>query len=334
MVTDREFDFSEIFPLSHHAFCWNHLERDLHFYLKNTANCKPTEISFYANVFSHLMTEECSEELDEEWNKLKLSFTNKPVLKYFEEKLLPAFKEHSSIWKLKENGVPNPEHRLTNNPSESMNAVLHGLQQWKQAPLDVICVSLYHLSSYYHREIVRAYHACGKWSLNEEFVYLQRDPSLMPFLPKTMDPKEIVATVRGDIIPTYEDLAKINGNSTQKEKKSEHSTQLSLAHEAICNKHVSLTDEGCWVVIGSDGITPYAVRLFPKETCSCSAVKMCYHLMACKLKIGQSVDSFTTTKPNMTLLSQKSRRKNKEGPSGRKFPRKKDFENLSDGTNG
>ena len=280
------------------------------------------------------MTEECSEELDEEWNKLKLSFTNKPVLKYFEEKLLPAFKEHSSIWKLKENGVPNPEHGLTNNPSESMNAVLHGLQQWKQAPLDVICVSLYHLSSYYHREIVRAYHACGKWSLNEEFVYLQRDPSLMPFLPKTMDPKEIVATVRGDIIPTYEDLAKINGNSTQKEKKSEHSTQLSLAHEAICNKRVSLTDEGCWVVIGSDGITPYAVCLFPKETCSCSAVKMCYHLMAYKLKIGQSVDSFTTTKPNMTLLSQKSRRKNKEGPSGRKFPRKKDFENLSDGTNG
>ena len=85
-----------------------------------------------------------------------------------------------------------------------------------------------------------------------------------------MDPKEIVARVRGDIIPTSEDLFKINSDSTKKE--SEHSSQLSLAHEAICNKRVSLTDEGCWVVIGSDGVTPYAVRLFPKETCSCSAV--------------------------------------------------------------
>ena len=35
----------------------------------------------------------------------------------------------------------------------------------------------------------------------QEFVYLQRDPSLMPFLPKTMDPKEIVARVRGDQLP-------------------------------------------------------------------------------------------------------------------------------------
>jgi len=153
----------------------------------------------------------------------------------------------------------------------------------------------------------------------------------MPFLPKTMDPKDIVARVRGEIIPTYEDFAKINVDSTKQENKSECNSQLSLAHEAICNKRVSLTDNGCWVVIGTDGVTPYAVHLFPKETCSRSAVKMCYHLMACKLMIGQSAETFTNAKPNMTLLGQKTRRKNKEGPSGRKFPRKKDFEDLSNG---
>ena len=38
----------------------------------------------------------------------------------------------------------------------------------------------------------------------------------MPFLPKTMDSKETMARVRGDIIPAYEDLAKINGDSTKK----------------------------------------------------------------------------------------------------------------------
>jgi len=119
------------------------------------------------------MTEVTKEEFDKEWNKLKLSFTNKTILNYFEVKLLPAFKEHSSIWKLKENGIPNPEHGLTNNASESMNAVLRSLQEWRQVPLDVICVSLYHLSCYYHREIVRAYHVCGMWQLKEEFIYLQ-----------------------------------------------------------------------------------------------------------------------------------------------------------------
>ena len=36
IVTNREFDFSEVFPLYLNVFCWNHLERGLHFYLKNT----------------------------------------------------------------------------------------------------------------------------------------------------------------------------------------------------------------------------------------------------------------------------------------------------------
>ena len=64
----------------------------------------------------------------------------------------------------------------------------------------------------------------------------------MPFLPKAMDPKEIVARVRGEIKPNYEDFVKMNGDSTKQEDKSKHNSQLSLAHEAICNKCVSLTD--------------------------------------------------------------------------------------------
>ena len=46
-------------------------------------------------------------------------------------------------------GIFDPENGLTNNPSESMNAVLHNLQQWKQVPLDVICISMFHLSCSY-----------------------------------------------------------------------------------------------------------------------------------------------------------------------------------------
>lgn len=54
------------------------------------------------------------------------------VLSYFEQKLLPAFSDHSSIWKFEEMGISDPENGLTNNSSESMNAVVHSLQQWKQ----------------------------------------------------------------------------------------------------------------------------------------------------------------------------------------------------------
>ena len=68
---------------------------------------------------------------DKAWNNNKVTFVNESVLKYFEQRLIPGFKEHSSIWKLREMGVSDSENGITNNPSESMNAILHSLQQWK-----------------------------------------------------------------------------------------------------------------------------------------------------------------------------------------------------------
>lgn len=37
IVADREFNFSSVFPLAQQIFCWNHLERDLIYYLKQIA---------------------------------------------------------------------------------------------------------------------------------------------------------------------------------------------------------------------------------------------------------------------------------------------------------
>ena len=333
IVTDREFDFSGVFPLCLNAFCWNHLERDLHFYLKN-ANCKPSEISFYANAFKALMIEESEEDFNTAWISVKNTFTNSTVLQYFEQKLLPAFKEHSSIWKLRDMGVSNPENGLTNNPAESMNAVLHNLQGWKQVPLDVICVSLFHLSCYYQRETIRAYHLCGSWQFKDAFTYLQRDPSLIPFLPKGIDPKDIVNKAREGISfscnadePCSDTDEPSNAKSSKANSIIKGDSQLALAKEAIYDKRVMLTDKGCWMVRAADDETPYAVRLFPKESCSCPSVRMCYHIMACKLMIGQEIGELG--KPNMTHLNQKIRRKNKEKPSGRKPPQmKKDFDGI------
>ena len=177
--------------------------------------------------------------------------------------------------------------------------------------------------------MIRAYHLCGLWQLKDEFCYLQRDPSLMPFLPKVIDPKEIVNRARETIVPPpYEEIStsnidEVSTASSKVKHKLRGDSQLALANEAILDKRVTLTDKGCWIVRGADDETPYAVRLFLKESCSCPAVKMCYHIVACKLMIGQDVND--DANPNMALFSQKVRQKNKEKPSGRKPPRKNDF---------
>ena len=100
-----------------HSSFFTVLERDLHFYLKNTANCQSSEISFYASAFKSLMIEESEEEFDKSWTNFKESITSSCVLRYFEQKLLPTFKKHSSIWILKEMGISDPENGLTNNAS-------------------------------------------------------------------------------------------------------------------------------------------------------------------------------------------------------------------------
>ena len=69
-------------------------------------------------------------------------FTKRPkITNYFEDNLIPAFKNHGSIWVLKAGGIPSAELGITNNPSESMNAVLHHLQKWKNVPLDVMLLA-------------------------------------------------------------------------------------------------------------------------------------------------------------------------------------------------
>ena len=100
IVTDREFNFSEIFPLGCHVFCWNHLEQDLHYYLKNTANCSATNISFFAHAFKGLMIETTETKFDQAWSVLKETkeFQSHDLVRnYFENKLLPAFKAHSGF---------------------------------------------------------------------------------------------------------------------------------------------------------------------------------------------------------------------------------------------
>ena len=114
-----------------HVFYWNHLEQDLIHYLKGKANCNATDISFFVQSFKELMSEETAESFYQAWSALKDKHQfecNKTVLNYFENKLLPIFKSHSSIWVLKGVSIENPKLGITNNSSESINAVLHTLQ--------------------------------------------------------------------------------------------------------------------------------------------------------------------------------------------------------------
>ena len=88
---------------------------------------------------------------------------------------------------------------------------------------------------------------------------MQCDSSLISFLPKAIDPKEIVAKARETVLPQYEEVSTANNDSTPSTKvniKQKVESQLALAHEAIQDKHVTLTENGCWFFRTVDNETP------------------------------------------------------------------------------
>lgn len=321
IVTDREFKFATAFPVGSHLYCWNHLERDLHWHLKTKCNSSPEEVSYFTNTFKQLINASTTEiEFDRDWEELKGNerFMAKPkICNYFQTNLIPVFKAHAAIWILKAAGIPNPNAGITNNPSESMNAVFHRLQHWKQVPLDTIAVSMYHLCTFYHREIERGIHQGGTFQVKDEFDHLKRDPSLTPCLPVAIDPKKIVDHARSNI-----SLEPSESKPLDSPPPTTSNNQVGLAHIAINERRVKIVEDGAWVVMETDGITPCAVRLFPKETCTCPSTKTCYHITACRLMIGLPLNE--VGKCNVAELRRNHSKMN-EKPAGRKKPRKNDF---------
>ena len=68
------------------------------------------------------------DEFDAQWSAAQQHnhFVKKEkVLSYFESKIIPSFKQHAVVWTLRAARIKNPCNGITNNPSESFNAVLH-----------------------------------------------------------------------------------------------------------------------------------------------------------------------------------------------------------------
>ena len=66
--------------------------------------------------------------------------------------------------------------------------MLKDLQQWKEAPLDCVVLSLYQLQAFYCNEIRRG---LGQYTLSPEFSSLTTDRLSLEYIPAQM-PEEIV----------------------------------------------------------------------------------------------------------------------------------------------
>lgn len=96
-------------------------------------------------------------------------------------------------------GIYNPYSGITTNQSEGFNAVLKHLQHWKEAPIDAIILSLYHLQNFYYNELQRGFSGLGTFSLDERYLALTR-PHDEILTNVVHPPEEIVKRIREKIV--------------------------------------------------------------------------------------------------------------------------------------
>jgi len=88
-----------------------------------------------------------------------------PFSAYYTDVIHPKIK-HIGRWHLSRFGMDS----ITTNQSESFNAVIKHLQQWQEAPIDAMALSLFRLTQFYLVEVQRGRRGLGNYSLREGLV--------------------------------------------------------------------------------------------------------------------------------------------------------------------
>lgn len=176
--------------------------------------------------------------------------------------------------------------------------------------------SLYQLQNYYFNEIQRGLCQSGNYKLSAEFANCARDPTEVK-LTECISPQHIVERVRAEEAKSIDIESNCEEFKPNKKSIDKHpSSQTARAKLVLSENRISFDPKlGVFIVKNSEG-HHNAVKLFPKQSCTCPSTSECYHIISAKMSLGlQSKQSELTI--NLSQLRQNTRSR-KEKKSGRK----------------
>ncbi|CAG2237061.1 unnamed protein product [Mytilus edulis] len=304
----------DTFPNCPIMFCWNHIKEDFKFWLKGKVDSD--NIKIYIDHLNQMLHSDNEEEFFE--TKMKLTSKWTPVvLEHFNKHISPAIQNHSGKWLIeKYPGMFDPYSGITNNLSESMNAVLKRENDWKELPVDLLALGFYYIQNFENYEILRGRSGLGNYHLKKEFSRAFISPSDVIFPKRIVSPDEVIEYLKNDK-PLFQSnsfqsdtdpLGNLNSQEIIKQTNSDENTstnqvklennevivnqqpviqyptdssQQSLARFIVDNNLITLVpQQGAFIVNGRKG--KYCVTLFPKETCQCES-STCFHILAAKM---------------------------------------------------
>jgi hypothetical protein len=151
------------------------------------------EIPVYVSYIRELLNQSSYSNYEEKFEELKDNWSQ-PFLEYYMKTFHAEIATNLGRFVLESMDLYHPYTGVTNNQSESFNAVLKRLQRWREVPVDSIILSLYHLQAYYHNEIQRGFAGLGNYRLLPQFANAARSVDEISLI-STYSPEEIVEKI-------------------------------------------------------------------------------------------------------------------------------------------
>ena len=202
IITDREAGivnaFTKMLPNSQLLICWNHILRDLKFWLSKHGGTVSDMKAYDINV-RQLLQCETRDEFDSLFEKLKIKWSE-PMVDYFEQNIYETITKYAARRILeKKTDLYSPYSGVTNNCSESINAKLKRLTEWKEREVDNIVLYLHYMQSNDVADLMKSFCGVGEWSLLRKYKFALKAPETVVLPKRVCHPDKIIEMIKGDI---------------------------------------------------------------------------------------------------------------------------------------
>lgn len=234
---------------------------------------------------------------------------------------------------------------LTNNQSESLNATMKRLMNWKRLSIDHMANSLRMIDAFFLMKIRRGKLGCRDYTLLPQLQEESAGRANVGELPEFQSSEDLFKKIKSSrsskhviqinnlgltincikiILPVFQEEDTVN--SSEKPKSVVYHTPgdsvRQRAMEIIRENRIQLVPSlKHWSVVGSCGDI-YVVTLFKSGvrnmTCTCVASALCSHILAAMYSID--CEMATKKKGNITVTQRKSRTRQRYRRSGLKKP--------------
>ncbi|XP_002156677.1 uncharacterized protein LOC100203952 [Hydra vulgaris] len=278
VVTNQEHNFTSslnsVFPNFVQVYDWELVLMTARSWLRKNNQCvkiitdRAEDLRVLLNSCSHEDFEKNLEKIRKQWDDA--------FVKYFDEYLLEIIRKRLGRWLLDKYKLYHPQMGVIGARNLDLQVVVRHLQDVKEVTLDILLPSLYHLQVYLSTNVLKGFCGLGKFKLSSELNFLKREQDEIILPSKVYEPQEIV------------NILKVRGISLVFEEMQEEGDIGSIvqAQRIVEMDNIVHSHQLQAFLVKSPSGSLQAVRLFPRESCSCSLNQRCSHIMAVMLAVG------------------------------------------------